>query len=464
MKLLKNIAIIILLLALLPLSSMAGREKPKKKLSAGAYLSTVKIEIVSGDHKRFKTAIKYLEDLVYWSGPHAEALFWMNQIEVDYIETTADPVLKRPHIERFVAYVDSLEICCDKDNEDVKKKYKKKCDEYVEKSDSLIIKFWRDFYNNGINLMNDNLAPIQEDIKLETDSAVIERFKEDLQANVDSIVANFELCLILDKTDVRAYNAFGALYDKLELPEKSIEWRVKGLEFTEDKVSMLQTIAYNYIALGDYGGAIPYMRDYLVLAPEDLLTLGNLAICFNNQKMLDSSFAVYLRILDVDSTNSDALSSIGHYYRQRSQAAADSARAYQEADNETAKKEWSATKEAYVDSFLVYYKRVLLTNPENEQVQFLYATYNYFRHNWEIAITGFSAATELNPSEKDYWRYLGDAYIQTKDFTNSAASYEKYIAIDATDKAVWEQLVSLYAELKKPADKARAQKELDALK
>lgn len=464
MKLFKTIVIcaILSILFVAPLS-FGKKDRPDKKLNVGAYLSTVKIEVVSGDPDRLIGAIKYLEDLFYWYGPHAEALFWMNQIEVDYIEKTEGPKAKMPHVKKFVAYVDSLEMCCDKDNKDVKKKYKKKCNEYVEKSDSTIVNFWREYYNNGINMMNENIASIQEDIAAETDSAVIVRFQEDLQANVDSIVANFELCLVLDPAKVETYIGLRAVFEKIKDYENAIKWLAKGIEIADDKVKLLQTISYDYISMNDYAGAIPYMRDYLELAPDDILTMGNLAICYNSQKMHDSSFAVNQRMLTIDSTNVEAISSIGHYFRQRSLDAADSVRTYKEAKNETATEEWTINKEAFVDSFLVYYKRVLVEDPKNEQIQFLYATYNYFRSNWDIAIAGFQAATEINPQEKDYWRSLGDCFIQTKEYAKSAESYEKVIELDSTDIAIWEQLVSLYSELKKPEDKARAEKHVKAL-
>ncbi len=461
MKLLKHIAIIALIMALVPFSSSA---KKARKLPMGAYIKSAKIDILSGDLKRYKSAIAMLDSLFMYYGPTAEAVQLRGSIEVDYIDKTPDLKKKMEHVKTLVSYVDTLHMTCDKDNKEVKKKYKKKCKELIIMNDSLVVKYWREFYNNGINLMNDNVVSLQEDIANETDSSVIIQFQEDLQANVDSIIANFELCLALDDSKIESYVGMRTIYDKIGDVENGIKWLIKGLDKAADRAPLLQTISYDYIKMGDYAGAIPYMREYVELRPDDLLTMGNLAICYNSQKMYDSSFAINQRILTQDTANVDALSSVGHYFRQSFIDAADSSRRYREAGNEAEANKWETSKDNFLDSSLVYYKRTIDVDPGNEQIQYLYGTYNYILSRWELAIEGFKAAAEINPKEADYWRSLGDSYIQTKAFAESAAAYEKVIEIDPTDVAIWEQLVSLYAELGQKADKARAEKQLKALK
>ena len=461
MKILKTIAIAALVITLVPFS---GQAKNARKLPMGAYIKSAKIDILSGDFERYKTAIAMLDSLFMYYGPTAEAIQLRGSIEVDYIDKAETLEKKKEHVATLIAYVDSLHMCCDKDNKAIDKKYKKDCDELIEKNDSLIVNYWRIFYNEGINLMNNEVVPLQEEIANETDSAVIETFKQSLAAKVDSAVVSFEICLTLDPTKIEPYVGLGALHEKIEDYQGAIDWLVKGLDKSDDRVQLLQTIAYDYIKLGDYGGAIPYMREYVDLAPDDLMTMTNLAICYNSQKMYDSSFAVNKRIIAADSANVDALISVGNYFRQESQTAQDSVRYYSDLKDETNVESWVQKREIAIDSFMVYYKDVLKIEPKNEQINFLYATYSYFRKNWNDAIVSFTAAAEANPNEKDYWRYLGDAYIQTKEFAKSAEAYEKAVAVDAKDIKIWEQLVNLYTELGKPKDKARAQKQVEALK
>ncbi len=466
LKLLRNIAIVALLLAMVPFAVDA---KKARKLPMGAYIKSAKIHILSGDLKRYVTAIAMLDSLFMHYGPTAEAIQLRGSIEVDYIDRAVNLEEKMLHVSTLVAYMDSLNVACDKDNKDVKKKYKKGCDNLIKKNDSLVVNYWREFYNNGINFMNandisTNVTSIQEDIAVETDSSLIEQFKLSLQAHADSSIANFELCIVLNPTDVRAYVGMRSLFDKLKDHENAIKALVRGLDYAEDRATLLQTISYDFINMGDYGGAIPYMREYTDLRPDDVLTLGNLGICFRNQKMFDSAFAVSQRVLAVDPVNVEALKSTGHHFRKVFIDAADSARSYSDAENDAEAKKWTQVKDDYIDTTLAYYKRVIDVDPKNEQIQYLYATYNYIISNWELAISAFKAASEINPNESDYWKSLGDCYIQTKDYANSAAAYEKVIEIKPKDKDVWEQLVSLYSELKQPKDKANAQKQFDALK
>lgn len=460
MKILKTIAIAVLVLTLIP---FVGQAKEGRKLPMGAYIKSAKIDILSGDLERYTSAIAMLDSLFMYYGPTAEAIQLRGSIEVDYIDKAESMDEKKEHVATLMAYVDTLRICCDKNNKEVKKKYKKDCDELLEKNDSLIVKYWREFYNTGINLMNNEVVSIQTDIQNETDSAIIVEFQKNLQSKVDSAVASFEICLELDPAKEEPYIGLGALHEKIGDFQSAIDWLVKGVEVSENKARLLQTISYDYIQMNDYAGAIPYMRKYIELAPDDIMTMTNLAICYNSQKMYDSSIAVNKRILSIDSANVDALASVGNYFRQQSQNAQDSVRTYSDAKDETNVEVWVQERETAIDSFLVYYKKIIEIDPNNEQVQFLYATYNYFRSNWDIAIKAFSAAAGINPNEKDYWRYLGDAYIQTKEFAKSAEAYEKAVAIDAKDIKIWEQLVNLYTELGKPKDKARAQKQVKAL-
>ncbi len=466
MKLLRNLAIIALLLALVP---MATNAKKARKLPMGAYIKSAKIHILSGDLERYNTAIAMLDSLFMHYGPTAEAIQLRGSIEVDYIDRSVSLEEKLQHVTTLVAYMDSLNVACDKDNKDVKKKYKKGCKNLIQKNDSLVVNYWRQFYNNGINFMNENdasqnVTSILEDIANETDSTLIEQFKISLQAHADSSIANFELCIVLNPNDIRAFVGMRTLYDKMGDHENAIKALVRGLDYAQDRATLLQTIAYDYINMGDYGGAIPYMREYTDLRPDDIVTLGNLGICFRNQKMFDSAFAVSQRVLALDPVNVEALKATGHHFRKVFIDAADSARSYADAGNDAEAKKWTQIKDDYIDTTLAYYKRVIDVDPKNEQIQYLYATYNYIISNWEFAIAGFAAAAELNPNESDYWKSLGDSYIQTKEFAKSAASYEKVVEIKPKDKDVWEQLISLYAELKQTKDKANAQKHFDALK
>lgn len=463
LKFIKKLTFAFLLVSLCVTTGFS-RDQHKKKLPIGAYISQAKIEIISGDPERLRAAIDYLNDLFEFYGPQAEALFWMGQIEVDFINKTSNPKDKLPHVERFIDYTDSLKICCDKDNKKVKSKYKKNCDEYITKADSTIVEFWRTFYNDAVNQMN-SIKDKQDEITAnEADSS----YAEKLQAELDTVVmnsdANYNLCIALDPNDVREYVGLGSLYEKVKNYEKAIEWLVKGLDHTEDRDQLLLPVSYNYFNIGNYVGAIPYLKEYVDRHPDDTTNMGYLVICYNNKKSFDSAFIYNEKILEIAPNNTEALNSVGHFYGQLSRDANDSASVYRDADNEAKVKEWNQTRSDYLDSALVYYKKSLAVNPDDKMINELFATYSYIQQNFEDAVVGFKKLSELDPSQNEIWRSLGDCYIQTKEFANAAKAYEKAVEIKPDDKAVWEQLVSLYTELKMPKEKAAAQKKVDALK
>ena len=444
----------------LALLFIIGSQADARKLPVGAYIKSAKIEILSGDIERYQNAIALLDSLFLNYGPHAEGIFWMGQIEVDYIDRAASPSDKKPHVERFKMFTDSLHTCCDKDNKAVKSKYKNDCEEFIEKSDSIAVKYWRQFYNSAVEQMK-TITALNEDITKEVDSAVIERFKNDIQLNVDSAATNFELCLIFDSTKEETYAGLGLLYEKANDYEKAIEWRDKGLPYTSDKATALIQIAYSYINMGDYKSPIPYMSEYIDLRPDDTLTMGNLVICYNNNKMYDSAYAVNQRILTVAPGNFDALKSLGLYFGQISRDANDSASA--NAENPAEKAKWSALKDQGIDSAITYFERALETNPEDAMINELFGTYTYIKGNYEKSSRAFKKLTELKPSVPDFWTSLGDCYIQLKNFEDATSAYEKTVELKPGNKAVWEQLVDLYSELGRTADKAAAEKKLKSL-
>ena len=78
MKITAKLTIIAVTVLCLAATSFAG--KKNRKLTVGAYISSAKIEIVSGEMERYETAIVYLDSLFKNYGPHAEGLHLMSQI------------------------------------------------------------------------------------------------------------------------------------------------------------------------------------------------------------------------------------------------------------------------------------------------------------------------------------------------------------------------------------------------
>lgn len=453
--------LLIVTLAVVVLAGTADAGKKDRKLTVGAYLSSAKIEIISGDMERYPTAIAYLDSLFLNYGPHGEGLHLMSQVMVDYIDKNPDPHAKMPFIEKFVAYVDSLHMCCE--NKDINKKYRKDCDKFTQLSDSTAVRFWRDFYNLGLEQMT-SIDRIQTELASEADSAMRAAHQRRVDVNLDSCVTNMQLAIIVDPADYRPYVAIGSVYDKVGDYKKAVEWTAKGLEITDKREKLLFSVAYYYIQLDDFCSAIPYLKEHVEFYTDDTVNLSNLAICYNNCGFYDSAAAVNQKVLEMDPTNLDVLVAVGLYFNQIARNSTDSATYYQQQENEQAANYWRTERDRIFDSSLVYFERAVTAHPDNIPALEQYGTIAGLKGKYDRAAETFSRLAELRPSSAEYARAAGDFYLRQKQFSDALAMYEKTVERDPGDAETWERLVDLYHNEGKAQKEVEAKKKLEGLK
>ena len=457
MKTTAKLAIIAVLLLTLAGAAMAKKER---KLHAGAYISSAKIAIVSGDQSRYPEAIAMLDSLFMHYGPNSQGLSLMGQVMVDYIETAQGPFNKREYVEKMVAYNDSLHLCCD--NEDIKKKYRKDCKKFTELSDSTLIQYWRGSYNNGIELL-DRVEELSDEAKNTTDSADIALAIADREAVLDTLVANMDLAVMINPNDHRAYVGIASGYEKSGILEKAIEWLEKGVERAEDKASLYLSIAYNYINLNRYCDAIPAFKNYIEIENTDTPNLYNLTVCYNNCGFYDSAMVVTKQILEVDPANADALLQVGRYWNQKGREAADSATSYQTVDDETNAHIWRDKRKEAFDSSLVYFKQASDAKPDNPTYLEEYALISHVNGYLEQAAEAFGKVTVLSPNDADAWMSLGDCHFNLRAWNDAIAAYEQVITLQSTNKEIIERLHDLYQEVGNSAKQAEMTKKLESL-
>lgn len=462
MKLTAKLSVVALLIAGLAVTSLAG--KKNRKLSVSAYLSSAKIEIISGDMERYETAIAYLDSLFYNYGPHAEGLYLMGQVMVDYLDRSPDLKVKAGYVEKLVAYVDSLHMCCD--NEDIKKKHRKDCDKYAELADSVKVRYWREFYNAGIEQLN-SIDELRSELASAADSSDIERINGGIQATLDSCVTHLQMVTMLNEGNHRAYVGLGQAYDKVGEYQNAINWISKGLEKvdveSEGRPTLLFSQAYYHIQLDDFCGAIPYFKEYTDLFPDDTSTLYNLAACYNNCKFFDSALAVNHKILEHAPQNLDALIAVGLFHNERARGASDSASHYQGEENDQQVELWRAKREEAFDSSIVYFKRAVEGHPESVMALEQYGTITAIRGEYEEAVVMFAKLAELEPHRCEYWRSVGDFRLRMQEFDQATAAYEKTVECDPSDAETWERLADLYHNDGKADKEAAAKKKVEEL-
>jgi len=460
--------ILILSLMALFLAGVASVDaKRPRKLQPGAAISSAKIEILSGEEERINTAIALLDSLFMNWGPHAEGLYWMTQIQVDLMKKRSDLKEKLPYVQRMVAYSDSLKMCCE--NKDVKSKYKKKCDNYIEEIDSLRVLFWREYYNAGVAQITE-VGNLMADIALESDSSALAFYQKRLDAQLDSCKDNMMLAIAIDSSDARTYVGLASAYEKTQDFATSREWLMKALDKTENRNEILIQIAYNAIQSNEYCEAIPYFKEYVdnitaddavMSNPENIPsvvgTMYNLTICYNNCERYDEAYAMSQTILTYDPENGDVLQGAGRYHNQMARSANDSANVYKETDQEKFDY-WSAQKEMRFDSARGFLKQAFEAFPDNKDYADEYGVTCAILRKFDEAAVAFARISELDPADARNWTSLGDCYLSIQKFDDAAQAYEKAVELDPDNKNVMQTLRDLHYQLGNSARVA----ELDA--
>ncbi|MDX9856598.1 MAG: tetratricopeptide repeat protein [candidate division Zixibacteria bacterium] len=439
--------------------AVAGPAFAKKP--AGALISSAKIEIVSGDLARYKEAEALLKEAFEDYGPIAEGLFLLNQMQVDYMERTADLGEKRNYALAMVAYRDSLHMCCE--NKDIKKKFREDCDEFIKKADSTAVRYWREFFNVGVGQL-DQLNKATRARAEATDSVNIAFYDTQIAALTDSTIRNLEIATIFDPNDYRPYVGISQAYESQDMYDSANVYLEKGLPYTEDKGNLLLPLAYNYINGGDYCKAIPSLREYMALFPTDTSNLVNLAICYNRCEQYDSARMTYREVLALDACNEDALLSIGHYFNQLAREANDSATVYRDAQSSAKATEWMNRRTTILDSSLVYFETAYTCDSTDQDAVENFGLIAFVQGKYETAIRAYSQLTTIDPSNKDAWLTLGDAHLQLRQFGPAIPAYEKVIELDPNNREIVERLVELHKEEKHPKEAARYQSMLDNMK
>lgn len=456
-----NSRILVLLIIPLMLAGTALAGKPKgRKLPLGSYIKSAKIKILKGDSTGYAEARYMLDSLFLHYGPHAEALYLMGQMAVDGIETAPNIAAKGEFSRILVAYADSLHMCCD--NKEVKKKYRKGCKKYTSLMDSIKVKYWRQFYHAGAEHLKE-IETLKEEQETETDSSALAFISKSIAASTDTCAANLQVAMSIDPTDYQSYVAMGTAYELQDDFATAIEWLEKGLELTSDRATMLLTIAYDYIQIEDYCGAVPYFAEHAQDDPGDLANKNNLAICLNNCEMYDSAVTVYRGILESDENNTSALTSIGRYHNHQARLASDSARRYQDEENDAQMKAWRQNRQSCFDSAKVHFLKAFDLLPEDEFIAGELGRASYVLGDFKTSAMAFDRLTQLVPADLENWTTLGDCYLQLKEFEKAAVAYEKVIEGSPEDREILERLQFLYKQIGKSVDLARVEKMLSSL-
>lgn len=442
-------------------SVLAGREERKRKLPVGSYITSAKIEILSRDPERVKLALGFLSDLADFYGPHSEGYYWTSQIYYDYIDNVASPMEKKEYVLSLVVYSDSLSLSCD--NQEIKKKYRKGCEGFSEKVDSIKVLLWRQYYNDGVEMLKE-VGVTKTEMDDDPDSASQGYYREKIDELRDTAQAFFELAIVLDSAKEQPWIGIGNLLQELDKLEEANEMLIRALSTMpeENKGIMLKQVAYNFVNNRQAPESIPYLREYIEKhAPEDVPAIMNMALIYNQVDKADSAYYLYLKVIEFDSTNQDALVGAGRYHNQQAIGTFDSARHYRETDETAKLKEWEDKRDSsFASSREMFAKAYRLSDSTNISIAKDYGLALYLLADYETAVEPFGRIAANDPGDKDNWITLGNCYLKLKDFDKCARAYEKVVEIDPDHRSTWESLAGLYKELRETENEKRAKEHL----
>ncbi len=451
----KYLLILTLILAL-AVPAMAQRRR-ERIVDPGALLSSAKIAM-RANPPRYDEAMDYLNEVLE-IGPNPQAYFFRGNIYGEWANQEYDLTKKLDLLTKMQASYDSMKVACE--NKDIKRKFRKDCDEYIGLADSVGVFNWRENYNNAVQVIGRIDERYVPDVRNATDSTQELRAVESLQAAADTAINYFKLAITVDSADFRPYEGIGIVYDRLRNQDSAAFWFVRAHDVAPDSIRIVQNAAYAYIQDRQWEKALEWFRKYSAMVPEDASALSNMAIIFNNMQMFDSAYKYNRLAVEIDSTMSGAYFDIGQYFLLKSQTVSDSIKSYQQADNKEKAQEFIAARDAMLDTAANYYENALKYDSLNVAAIEQFGVVTLVGGQYEKARTAFEMLTELEPFRKDHWINLGDVLIQMGQFEQAIPAFEKASEVDPGDIKLWETLGDLYESNGYPekAKEARAKAE-----
>lgn len=477
----KRIAIVLALIALsVSLTATNAEAKKPRKLSIGAYISGAKIAygLSGGDETpRPRYALVLLDSCLLWHGMVPEAYFWQVTIYSDLVREIprSDLSARREGLGRMLVALDSLKLSCDKENEEVKKKRKKKCPSYLITADSVRDEWYAEYFNNG----QEARAEVRDDLQPALSEATDADEKADLQKEIEeqqeSSIANYGMAEFLKPDDASVLINLAELLANMGSFVDALPYQLRAAELSKENDPeyysiMMQQVGFSHYELEDYQSAATVfseLADELTgdEAQEVRKSLyRNTVAAYSSLQLLDSVIYYNHKVLQMDPGDANALATLGGmWFNKIQELNLQRSDARKAKDSELQESIGSQLKETG-DSAIYYLQLAFEADSTDEQSIELYSIANTLNGNVEQAVVGWEMLALANPEEKRFWIYIGDNYITLSRFDEAIAPYEKASELDPTNIKVLDNLVNLYNNSGAKAKAKTAQAKLDKLK
>ncbi|HID94355.1 MAG TPA: tetratricopeptide repeat protein [bacterium (Candidatus Stahlbacteria)] len=238
------------------------------------------------------------------------------------------------------------------------------------------------------------------------------------------------------------FNA-GASHMKMKDWEMARKRLVQASVLEPDTTTTYISLAWVYRNLNQRDSVIASYKKIIELAPQNINARVDLARYYMDEQNYRAAIPVLQKIVELDSTNSDAFYLLGVCYSFE------------------AKDTTEDVKNEYYAKALAYFDKATTIDPQNEDAYFNWGTLLYKQRRYEEAIEPFKKAVEIVPDDKEAIIFLGAAYLMSKHYKEAVEAYTRAIELDPNDPELYTNRASAYWQLgmrdKADADIRRAE-------
>jgi tetratricopeptide (TPR) repeat protein len=385
----KSLRIVFMVAILASVVATVWGQKPEKpRFPASTYRTTAKIQLKE-EYRMYDSAVVILEEGVHFYPDDAELHFLLGKAysHKNNFQGMGEEFAKAESLKKGdVKWVDELN--------------------YIKNEK------WGQVYNQGAKAFNEK--------------------------NLDTALAKFVTCTIIDPTNYKSFFYVGYAYTLKGQPDQGIPYLETGLKLNPDNPELLEVYADVLLAMGKQKEALENFNKILAKDPKNVKVLINLVSIYSNANDYDQALSYSQKLVEADPTYKDGYFNMGTIYLQKIiqinlalDSLKDASGKYQ-TDEKSMQKEEELTKK----------KNGLLTSAQ----------------------TAFEKVAQLDTADVEAQIYLAQVYQEQAKEDLALEILERLVLEDSTNCDALNQLAIIYAK-KGIGDKAKVtwQKAQDCL-
>ncbi len=235
------------------------------------------------------------------------------------------------------------------------------------------------------------------------------KFRQSILVVLAALILGSCVTSVSGKDLAKEYYNLGNAYFGIKKYKEAIEFYQKTLEFDEYASKASFNMAYSHIALGNADEALKILTTLLERDPRNTALFGLIAYAQHLKGDDDSAIVSYQNIIAIQPDDKDALYNLGIIYWKK--------KAYDKAES--------------------YFLSLVKAGTGDAQVLNSLGTMFLEEQKPKEAAGFLNQYLEVKPEDVTAYLTLAKAYTDLKQYLKALETYEKAIAVDSSQKAVW---------------------------